>query len=216
MSADLLTDLPAISRLALAYVSPAAKPATAALLALDHQLGSIARSTTEPMLAQLRYAWWRDVLTGVQGGRGNAVTAALDTWGERRSHLVALADGWEALVVADDLHTGALQLVEARAGAAGALAQVLGEHGAMNAASEVGRRWALGDLVQNLSEGPARTALLAQLLSVPKSTPSLPRALRSFAILAASTGQTMHNSTTNRVPALPMLLTIMRIGLFGR
>lgn len=218
MHTDLVADMPVLSRLALAYAPRQAKPATTALLALDQQLASIARTTTEPMLGQLRYAWWRDLLTatGPTPGQGNAVATALQSWGEHRHSLAALVDGWEALIVAEDPTAGALQLIEARANAAASLALVVGHPAAMVAAGDAGRRWASADLAQNLSDGPARDAALAQLAASQSRPASLPRSLRSFAILAASANALGPKSPTNRGPGLLMLLSLMRIGLFGR
>jgi 15-cis-phytoene synthase len=218
MNAALIEEFPAILRLALAYAPRSAKPACAALLALDRQLGSIARTSSEPMLAQLRYAWWRDSLAGAGGspGRGNAVLDAAGAWGERRADLIALVDGWEALVTAENLVDGALRLADARANAVAALAALLVQSGDGGAAALAGRQWALADLVQNLSAGPARDELRQALVEISVQSLPLPRALRTFAILATLARRQAAQPDNKIEPGPAVLLSIVRTGLFGR
>ena len=52
-------------RLALAYAPRDRRGALAVLWALDERLGSIVAATREAMLGEIRLAWWRDALAGL-------------------------------------------------------------------------------------------------------------------------------------------------------
>ena len=54
-------------RVALAYAPVHLRSAWTALLALDVRMAGIVRSVREPMLAQIRLAWWRDTLARPAG-----------------------------------------------------------------------------------------------------------------------------------------------------
>jgi phytoene synthase len=76
--------------------------------------------TREPVLAQLRLAWWRDRLAepAENWPRGEPLLAALTCWQGRHGALAGLVDGWEALLGEAPLAAPALmQLVDGRAAA---------------------------------------------------------------------------------------------------
>jgi 15-cis-phytoene synthase len=54
--------------LATLYAPAAARPALFALHALDIELAAVVDSTTEPMLGQIRLAWWREQLQALDAG----------------------------------------------------------------------------------------------------------------------------------------------------
>ena len=125
MSDSLLLDgLPVEQRLALAYAPVVAQPLFAGLFALDTRLAGIVRTAREPMLAQLRLAWWRDRL-GQGGGQAEPVLAALAPLQGRDADLAALADGWEALLAERLDQAGVEAFLAGRAAASAALAQAL-------------------------------------------------------------------------------------------
>lgn len=71
------------------------------LWAFDARLGQIVRTTTEPMIGQMRIAWWEDVLSDESRtkGRGEPLLAALrDAELAAQPGLGAMLDGWEALL----------------------------------------------------------------------------------------------------------------------
>ncbi|MFC3714177.1 squalene/phytoene synthase family protein [Sphingoaurantiacus capsulatus] len=55
--------------LASLYAPPAARTGLLALHALDLEMAEVARTTTEPMLGQIRLAWWREQLEGLDAGK---------------------------------------------------------------------------------------------------------------------------------------------------
>ena len=60
--AEPAVDLPPPQRLALTYASARGREPTHALLSLDAKLAAFLRARREPIAAQLRLAWWRDML----------------------------------------------------------------------------------------------------------------------------------------------------------
>ena len=99
MAEALLEELPQPQRLALAYAPQAARAATLAVFALDARLGAVLRRRGEPVLAQMRFAWWRDMLARdpVQWPRGDEVLGLVAGWRDPAA-LIPLVDGWEALL----------------------------------------------------------------------------------------------------------------------
>jgi phytoene synthase len=103
MGMDLLETLPPVSRLALAYAPAAVRERWMVLLALDARLGGVVRSAREPVLAQMRLAWWRDRLRdrAENWPKGEPLLAALACWNGGHGALIGLVDGWEAMLEGD-------------------------------------------------------------------------------------------------------------------
>jgi 15-cis-phytoene synthase len=189
----LVPELPPPYRLALAYAPRRAQLETLALLALDQRLGGIARAAREPLIAQMKLAWWRDRLgsPSAEWPAGEPLLAVLTSWGGTAGELVGLVDGWEAIL----LEAGPAELAAGRARACAELARVLGLTAAVDAAQLAGRRWTEAEF------GLAQDRGLIM--------PGLPRQLRALAILPgllAESGQSK----------LRQFLAALRIGLFGR
>lgn len=51
------------TRLAMAYVPAHLRSALTLLLQMDMRFGDIVRTAREPMIAQIKMAWWREALT---------------------------------------------------------------------------------------------------------------------------------------------------------
>ena len=156
----LLQSLPAEQRLAMAYAPARCRASLLGLLALDRRLASIVRSSREPMLAQLRLAWWREQLSQdpAQWPEGEPLLAALRDWRGDRGTLAGLTAGWEAMTGAAPLPVTSFEsLAEARAGAFAALA---GPH-YHAAALRMARNWALADIAARLSHPQEREAAMS-------------------------------------------------------
>ena len=61
---SLLLGLTPLHRLALAYAPAASRGAWLGFLALDMRLAAIVRAAREPMIGQIKLAWWRERLRG--------------------------------------------------------------------------------------------------------------------------------------------------------
>ena len=99
--AALAATLSPLTRLALAYAPRTARPAWLAVLALDQRLAGIVRSAREPLLAQIKLAWWRERLAEpvARWPQGEPLLSALAAWDGQAAALVALVAGWEAVLV---------------------------------------------------------------------------------------------------------------------
>jgi len=216
VAGELAADLPELSRLAVAHAPPAAKRATSALLALDHRFATVLRQKREPMLAQLRLAWWRDRL-GEDPARWPSGDAVLDTLREWHSprELVPLVDGWEALI-ADELDSAALdRFADGRAAGFAALARQVGAGRAADAAARAGRVWALADLAANIFD-PTERGQALDLARMAGAPPALPRALRPLSLLAGLGWRAVQSGGGPLLSGRGAGLAAFRLGLFGR
>jgi phytoene synthase len=217
--AELLESLPVLHRLALAYAPGGMRQATLALLALDARLAETVRSASEPMLAQIRLAWWRDMLARDAADRpaGEPLLAALGPWQGHEAALSALVDGWEELVGLEPLSEQAMRGFCAGRGAAfAALAGIGGHLGAADKARAAGEGWALADLAARLDDAGEREAALSLLRAHDWRRIALPRDLRPIAVLHGLAARDARAGRGFAQPSPGMLLAALRIGLFGR
>jgi len=214
---ELAGELPQPQRLALTYASARARPATLALLALDARLAAILRSRREPIAAQLRLAWWRDMLLrpAPEWPRGEPVLDALRSWRDLSglSGLSGLAVGWEALL-GDALTPEVMaEFVGGREAAFACLARELGVESVASAA-EAARIWALADLAANISDGAER-ALVVEY-GRPLVPPRLSATLRPLAVLAGLGARALQTGGASLLSGPGSTLLALRIGLAGR
>jgi len=204
MAAAML-DLPELTppqRLALAYAPAAVRADWETLLLLDARLASVVRGAREPVLAQIRLAWWRERLGEDPGGwpRGEPLLARLAGWGAAVAGLIALVDGWEVLLGEQGLDVQGF--AAGRAGGVAALARHLGV--AMSGAAEnAARGWALADLSAHLGDAGERAVALAALAEVGGGR--VVRALRPVVVLRVASGG----------GGLRTLAAAMRVGILG-
>lgn len=213
MAEDLLDELPRPQRLALSYAPAAVRSAMLGLLALDARLGAILRRRGEPLLAQMRLAWWRDILTAEPASwPSDAVLALLRPWGDPGA-LVPLVDGWEALL-SDQLDPVAIgEFARGRGAGFGLLARELGcDPGSAEAA---GRLWAFGDLAANLTDTAERAAVV-EASRVEARLPALPRVLRPLTVLAGLAQASLRRGGAPLLDGPGAALLAVRLGIFGR
>jgi phytoene synthase len=213
MTRILLEELPAAQRLALAYAPAIARRPTLALLALDARLGAILRRQREPLLGQMRLAWWRDSLRSEPDGwpAGEPVLDLLRGW-RCPAALLALVDGWEALL-GERLDRRAIgDFADGRAAGFGALASELGVDS--EPAMTCARLWALADLAANLSDAGERAAAIDSALLV--TCPRLPRALRSLAVLAGLAHRSLARGGAPLLDGPAGTIRAVRLGIMGR
>lgn len=177
-----------VERLALVYAPARIRPLWLGYFALESRLARAARVGAEPVLAQIKLAWWREQLGGE--GRDSArepLLAALGDWDGERSVLVELVDGWEADAVGED---EGVRLRAARVEAMLALARLAGGRDVPEAVRRATLDWLDGE-----AGGAA---------------PRLTRAMRPLAVLRG-----LSLKGEDAAP-LPRLLSAIRIGLVGR
>jgi hypothetical protein len=203
----------------LAYAPARTRLPTLALFALDARLAGLLRNSREPMLAQLRFSWWRETLDreADEWPSGEPLLAALGSWqGEHRS-LRKLVDGWEALTGNAPLSSGAIEEMAAgRAAAFGALAATLGLGREAEAAEVLGREWAFADLAMKLGDQRERDVAAGLARATLRRRARVSRSLRPLLVLHGLAVHRMEKG--GYADGLPPSAVgkALRLGIFGR
>ncbi len=208
--------LPPLSRLALAYAPARARPDWLTLLALDARLAGLVRQAREPMLAQLRLAWWRDRFAADPHGwpKGDPLLARLAEWGEPVRALGKLVDGWEALLGEAPLPAEALgEFANGRIAALAALAYRLDARDTV--VVTMGRRWACADLALHLGDPTERAAAAALLDQAAPGGRTL-RMLRPLALLSGLSERAVRRGAVEALSGPGALLAAIWLGITGR
>lgn len=177
------------ARVALGYCAPVQREQLVLAFALDQRLGQLVARTTEPMLGQMRLAWWREALRQApeQRPKGDAVLDGISQlWEASCDPLIDLVDGWEHLLGEEPLdHAAAMACGEARAGAMLAATGLgLDEPGAC-AARAAALIWALADLAAKVSDSDERAVVIAAGRAAQLPQHRLPPQARALAVLCA-------------------------------
>lgn len=145
-------------RMILAYApSAAAGSGLAALLTLDDKLAETVRSTTEPMLGQIRLQWWHDALLKLDTAPPPAEpvleTVASDALREDVTGVMVaeIATAWQALLQAE-LGAAELKAFAVRGARLFELAGRLAGASPDDPLALAGEGWALADLAAGLSD----------------------------------------------------------------
>lgn len=164
--------LPAVEdpdrRLVVLYAPADRRPALAALWVLDETLAALLRTTSQPLVGQMRLTWWHERLTTLGEGApaGEPVLGALARdvlpLGVAPAALAGIVEGWEELLETGRLPPEAIaRHGRLRGGGLFACAaQVLGAAESA-AAVAAGTGWALVDLARHVSDGEERRQALA-------------------------------------------------------
>jgi phytoene synthase len=210
---SLIDSLPLPQRLALAYAPGASKPAILGLFAFDARLAQAIRQASEPIMAQMRLAWWRDQLrlAPQQRERSDELICALDLFAGEEQALLGLIDGWEGLL-SDRLDIAAFAM--ARADAFAALARILRLPEWAENAARAGHRYALADLAANLGKDEEKRSVLERAGEGGRI--ALPKALRSLAVLDGLARCSLAKGGAPLLEGLGTMLRAIRLGLFGR
>jgi phytoene synthase len=217
---DAVTVAP-LPRLLAAY---AGKEATRHRLiwAFDARLADIVRTTREPLIGQMRLTWWHDVVTDQAGvkGRGDPLVDALRQAGVTAAPaaLLALIEGWEALLETASPHDDAL--TDFAGGRGGGLFRSLAgvNDGGPDWLNAAGIVWALWDLSGHImDEETARRAIA--LARTRLDAVSGYRWPRNWKPLRIAFGLARHDVITGRrAPAIlsPVLYArVLRLALIG-
>jgi phytoene synthase len=179
--------------LALAYVPAARRTAVEALWRLDAALASVLSTGKEPLISQIRLAWWRESLEKLdrEGAPSEPVLQALAAHvvpaGVSGAELSAMEAGWAVLLSAEPLTPADLQLY---ASARGGLlfrytARLLGEASPGLGVEAGGGSWALIDLARHSTDAPdSEAAAAAARAAEPYRWPARLRPLGMLAMLA--------------------------------
>ena len=180
--------------LAFSYAPDRSRAALEALFALDTALGNILRTTSEPLVGQMRLAWWREALQSLDTSGAPAepvlqsLTALALPLGITGAALSAMVDGWEPLL--GDSGLGSIEdHARLRGRALFAMTGVALDTAEGDPVGEAGEGWALADLAANLSDpalaSQARERAAAMLAHARRSRWSRNgRALGALALIA--------------------------------
>ena len=171
------------ANLAAAYTPVAFRPAFTLLLQLDARFADIVRKAREPMIAQIKLAWWRDAFAAepAQRPKGEPLLQALGEFGDtiKLSALEDLVSAWELLLGEDEWAAQDVAKHAALRGGAifGSYAAWMGEGCDVSSLSQ---QWAIDAL---RLEFPSKFVALNN-----QPLPALPkgRKLRPLSILAMS------------------------------
>jgi len=214
-------NLPAEAQLALAHTPPILRDPLRIFLELDQRLGRIVAATSEPMLGQMRLAWWRDMLGKPveDRPRGDSVLDGIgDHWLGREAGLVKLVDGWEHLLDEPPLsENAASRFLSARQEA---LMTVFGQKTGSDRASvpydNAAWRWAASDLAAKVSLEEERDLLVTLGLANENPNSSLPRKARGLAVLGALGSRALKRGGRPLMEGRTASLVATRAAIFGR
>lgn len=144
------------------------------MLALDDKLAETVRTTTEPMLGQIRLQWWHDALVALDTAAApaepllQAIVRDVMRMGVGGSMVAGIAQAWQALLQ-EELDELALRTYGARGRRIFELAGVLAGASPSDPLTPAGEGWALADLCAGLSdpvEAAAARRIAAESLAV--------------------------------------------------
>lgn len=212
--------LTAEALLALAHTKPILRDALRIFLELDGRLARIVSATNEPMLGQMRLAWWRDTLGMKVGYRpeGDVVLDGVGVhWAGAEQALVALVDGWECMLSEPPLsREAALGFANGRARALSGLAIILGVDGKISdGLSSAGRIWALADAASHIADDTERQTLIEIGRALPRHE-ALPSPFRGVAVLGALGMRAIEAGGAPLMAGRGAALVALRAGLLGR
>lgn len=161
MTDDAITLLP-YQQLSLAYAKAKNRRRYRFLFAFDNRLAEIIRSTTEPLIAQMRLAWWRDILKVAPDSRpqGEPLIALLNKIAITPYDVMALEqllDGWEAVIQDFPWDKSQFEIYSKARGQAFFLFG-LSEEKLSSSQSLVAQAWALWDFARHCSNATTRAA----------------------------------------------------------
>ena len=220
MASDTSEILPDEASLALAYTGSNLRDALTIFFEFDARLARIVAATTEPMLGQMRLAWWRDTLGQPASERpqGDQVLDAVgEHWLGAEDALIAVVDGWEQMLSEPPLKRDAAEaFAEGRAEGLAGLARLINSPETVaGAVKEAGRTWAIADAVSHVSAGEERDTLLELGRGLP-AVPKLPSPFRGVAVLAALGKRALDAGGAPLMDGRGAALVALRAGLLGR
>ncbi|MBW8783917.1 MAG: hypothetical protein JF593_04640 [Novosphingobium sp.] len=192
------------------------RPLWLGFFALDGRLAGIVAKAREPVLAQLRLAWWRERFAepATRWPKGEPLLASLTAWDDERAALVALVDGWEALLAEPPLTAAAAEeFASGRGRMAAAIARLAGAQPTAAIAERLGADWALTDLAEHVRDPEERTTVIGLVTQRPARA-RLPRSLRPLAILHGLAWRRLRRADLAHRPT--DAIAAIRLGLFGR
>ena len=209
--------LPPEAQLALAWSHAKVRGPLSIALQLDRRLARIVTRTSEPMLGQMRLAWWREMLgkPASDRPRGDTVLDGIGHhWAGHEAALIAMVDAWEVLVTAENLGPEEAAAFVAGRGAFFAHMPVAGDPSAAARLAAAGRAWAAADAAAAVSDGDERAALIAAGKGTSQIAGRIPRALRGLAVLETLARRSLDSGGRPMMEGRGAALTALRGAIF--
>ena len=205
--------------LALAHTPVSLREKLSAALALDRRLAKIVAGTNEPMLGQMRLAWWRDMLRAEAVGRpvGDQVLDSISRhWPDDAVCLVGLVNAWEQMLGEPPLPRASIEEFGCGRGSVFAAA-LLGRNAeqAPEHANAAAQRWALTDAALHIENIEERGAFLELARALP-NTERLKRPFKGLAILSALSMRSLKNDGTPLIFGRGAAVAAWKAAILGR
>ncbi|WP_133365397.1 hypothetical protein [Qipengyuania sediminis] len=194
-------------RLALAYAPASARAKYHAVLALDARMQRLVLGAREPLLAQMKLAWWRDRTADLASGEHPVIALLSRVWTGGAAPLVGLVDAWEQVAVGEGGAIAAPRALAAgRERAFAACAQV-----APASIEEAGLPWSALTLA-------ARSAAPEALYDLARASGrrKLPAALRPLTVLDGLARRAALRGSPLLLGDRASPFVAMRLGILGR
>jgi len=219
VDAETAEDLPPELRLALAYTPDYLRAQMRTYFALDQRLSRIVSATTEPMLGQMRLAWWRDMFGTEPSERpsGDVVLEAVsEYWHGREVTLTELVDCWEVLIVSEEI--GPQEISAFSAGRAAGFLAMFTETAKQDAAPilAAASSWAIADAASRVSDIEERRLFVDAGLSQVRKGGQMSRELRGLAVLEALSLRALKRGGRPLMEGRGAALTVFRTAILGR
>ena len=219
MDVETVENLSPELELALAYTPVSVRDRFAALLALDQRLARIVTGTTEPMLGQMRLAWWRDQLNALPNERPNGdpvLEGVSDHWNGSEQALTSLVDAWELMVVTENFTGSEIeQYAQKRSEPFCMLAP--GKDSDQGASVSIAAvRFVLADAAIRISDDNERQLFLKYGLMRSRPVKRLPREFRGLAVLQSLAVRSLKNGGLPLMHGRIAALTAVRAAILRR
>lgn len=181
-------------RLALTYSRSEYRDVLTVLLMFDVRLSQIVSKGSEPLIGQMRMAWWRDALQKPRQDRPKGEPLFQDLASLKydvTAALLHLVDAWEGLLTAEEWNNDNMEAFakDRSAGIFGGYADVLGMKSEDRMQLiKMGQRWAMIDILSLCKSAP-EADILRQCLPIAPANIRTPRIARSLSMLALSAEQ---------------------------
>lgn len=200
---SLLDELSPDQRLALAYGPASFRDAMAAILCFDHNLGRAVAMASQPLIGQVRLAWWREQARAISQSADVrdpcllAMKELVQSGRVTNLQMESLVDAWEDLLDDEaDPATILSRFGEMRGLAVFGMAAGVARCSDSDVIAPAGRLWALVDFARHAGDRATAErafAIAAEGVGVARA---LPRAMRSFAILARFAERDLRRGTS--------------------
>ncbi|MEL7453772.1 MAG: hypothetical protein AAGJ50_10425 [Pseudomonadota bacterium] len=206
--------------LALAHTPIGQRARLRTLFALDQRLARIIGKATEPMLAQMRLSWWREMLAQdvSQRPQGDVVLDAIGMhWVGDEGALSALVDGWEHLLADPPLPRDEAEgFASGRAAALCAFAGIGPDTKSYARVNFAGQIWAISDLAAKVHTDEERDMLVEMGRELCDQKPEPLRSFKGLAVLGALGRRALANGGRPLLEGRGAGLVAARAALLGK